>query len=505
ILAVFDCNGIIFAGTTLHNVLYSTDHGSTWMESDSGLISNSVQLAFGSSSDSTIFAGTDLGLFTSSDTGKSWVQTDRKDVQGEVRAIAVNGECVVVGSDSGVFFSNDDGKTWEKRVHGLKSLFVSSLVWDNDILLCGTGAWIYSSADSGKDWTLADGGPDVSYINAIGTHNGVVFAAVRQGRTYLSTDNGGRWDQTKGIPDSASVTSFAKSPSHFYACTDHGLFKLNDTDTTWVNVDTTGVLTGSYSLTAWSDTTLFVESGGKLYRSKDGGSNWAESDSGLAGNLILASMAIDDTELFVGTSDGLYCSSDSGILWQELAVVDSSQQPAVGSIFIINRDTILLSGSNTFYSSDGGTTWACVSNYQLHNFVEAVNYILALRYGIETPYLSTDYGSNWRDISYNLSNGVDPTCLISASSYIFLGSRFSGVWRLPISYIDSVLSGIRGLKSPDRFQLGQNYPNPFNPTTTIQYEIPRQERVTLEIYDVLGQKVSTLVDGMLQPGQYAAM
>ncbi|OYV88564.1 MAG: hypothetical protein B7Z63_00145, partial [Ignavibacteriae bacterium 37-53-5] len=33
----------------------------------------------------------------------------------------------------------------------------------------------------------------------------------------------------------------------------------------------------------------------------------------------------------------------------------------------------------------------------------------------------------------------------------------------------------------------------------------RQERVTLEIYDVLGQKVSTLVDGMLQPGQYAAM
>ena len=59
--------------------------------------------------------------------------------------------------------------------------------------------------------------------------------------------------------------------------------------------------------------------------------------------------------------------------------------------------------------------------------------------------------------------------------------------------------------TPRRFRLLQNFPNPFNPTTTIQYEIPKQERVTLEIYDVLGQRVATLVNGMLQPGEYSAV
>jgi hypothetical protein len=51
--------------------------------------------------------------------------------------------------------------------------------------------------------------------------------------------------------------------------------------------------------------------------------------------------------------------------------------------------------------------------------------------------------------------------------------------------------------------LAQNYPNPFNPTTTIQYGIPQPSSVTLAVYDMLGQKVSTLVDDDLQAGDYS--
>jgi len=47
---------------------------------------------------------------------------------------------------------------------------------------------------------------------------------------------------------------------------------------------------------------------------------------------------------------------------------------------------------------------------------------------------------------------------------------------------------------PDEFVLSQNYPNPFNPSTTIRYGIPEDGRVLLEVFDITGQKLFTLVD-----------
>jgi subtilisin family serine protease len=53
---------------------------------------------------------------------------------------------------------------------------------------------------------------------------------------------------------------------------------------------------------------------------------------------------------------------------------------------------------------------------------------------------------------------------------------------------------------PTKYFLYQNYPNPFNPSTTIQYELPQASRIKLILYDILGNKVRTLIDDQVQSG-----
>lgn len=56
--------------------------------------------------------------------------------------------------------------------------------------------------------------------------------------------------------------------------------------------------------------------------------------------------------------------------------------------------------------------------------------------------------------------------------------------------------------NPERYLLLQNYPNPFNPITNILFEIPYNSQVKLTIYDILGKKITTLVNGNLKVGRY---
>jgi len=75
-----------------------------------------------------------------------------------------------------------------------------------------------------------------------------------------------------------------------------------------------------------------------------------------------------------------------------------------------------------------------------------------------------------------------------------------------ISHSPSIVSDVDDddlLGLPRQFALAQNYPNPFNPNTTIDFNLARRSEVTLEVFNILGERVVTLVDAILPAGRHS--
>jgi hypothetical protein len=54
----------------------------------------------------------------------------------------------------------------------------------------------------------------------------------------------------------------------------------------------------------------------------------------------------------------------------------------------------------------------------------------------------------------------------------------------------------------DKYSLGQNYPNPFNPTTKISFSVPKNEFVSIKVFDLTGKEIAQLVNNEMNAGTY---
>ncbi|MGV8017225.1 MAG: T9SS type A sorting domain-containing protein [Ignavibacteria bacterium] len=94
-----------------------------------------------------------------------------------------------------------------------------------------------------------------------------------------------------------------------------------------------------------------------------------------------------------------------------------------------------------------------------------------------------------------------------AGSYTGTNPTFQVTFNNPITQIaiyDTVNTGISriGTEIPSKFDLFQNYPNPFNPSTKIKFDIAKYSPVKLEVYDITGRLIYTLVNSKLEAGSY---
>ncbi|MFQ5709249.1 MAG: T9SS type A sorting domain-containing protein [bacterium] len=110
-------------------------------------------------------------------------------------------------------------------------------------------------------------------------------------------------------------------------------------------------------------------------------------------------------------------------------------------------------------------------------------------------------GGNFRvSLIENTSDQFFPNVLLY-NGKIYTAWVSQGIWANILDFNNLPTSvETQATDFPKNFQLHQNYPNPFNPTTTIKYEVSQRSRVSLVIYNVLGEEITTLVNKEVMPG-----
>jgi hypothetical protein len=301
--------------------------------------------------------------------------------------------CSAAQAGGVVFRSTDSGLTWTPTKTGAglnteaKPLLVSPTYASDRTLFLGADG-VFKSTDSGDTWTrvLSSGAKCKDFaVSPSYSIDRTIFAGEYLTGIYKSVDGGNTWTTSNTGLSPSMVFSLAISPAFtsdhtiFSGVYGAGVFKSIDSGATW-SVSNTGMgavspLSLAISPAFASDRTIFAATtdgqygnGGPhyhIYKSTDGGTNWAPSDTRISGAISVLKISpgyASDQTLFAVTSSGVYKSTDRGANWTQ---VSNGSFSALALSPTYAGDQTLFAGAygvNIFNSSNGGSSWNASSS-----------------------------------------------------------------------------------------------------------------------------------------------
>ncbi len=424
----------VIAGTELGGVFISTNDGTGWRETDSGLPSAYVASIAIESPD--VLLGTNVGIFRSTNDGGSWTASNLGLIDSSINALTFFNGNLMAGTQSGVYMSMDTGKTW--LFVGLNGIDVQSLAASGSNLFAATDdSSVFMTSFTPTAWRPI-GLKDI-YVYAIATSSSAgvsnLFAGTFGNGIYLSSNNGTKWTPVDaGLADS-TVQSVVVSPSPvagrstILTGTSNGIFLSTNNGTSWSLSGLSGLSISALAVTppfaGVGPATILAGTNSGLFMSTNGGGSWVQA--GLTPSTVNA-LATYDSSLYAGTAgNGLSLSTTDGAAWSRVwstgytidAVADSGAEVVAG----IN--------DGVFLSTDGGALWthtgfpSPIGVVPVLAVVVSGTNIFAGSSG-KGVYVSTNYGVNWVQSNSGITNTTVRALSLSGGN-LFAGTN-SGVF-----------------------------------------------------------------------------
>jgi len=468
-------------------------------------------------------------LFSSSDNGMTWNVAYVPPGRVYGFSISPSGTLILgwfvcgFSCTNGMLISNDDGLSWSETglLGGDKFGFQNhNIITVNRPFLvdAGTGSIFYISSDDGHTWTdLGTFFYRDEYTDYKPTSVGFVTGNIFFGGT--------------GASENGAV----------------GLFISRDSCKSWTPVYAdTCRRTPEDILVLSSDAVIVATDGDGIYSYSPNGDSLGTLNDGLT-NLNMHTLAMDSLGyVYAGTDSGVFSFSYNDTLfanevqylqagWNLLSLPihpyvhskETNYPAALSSAFeyigsyqecqelCVCKGYWLKVGSESYFPLWGNKLYRDSVNVSIGwNMIGSLSEpFLASTITGEPPGIVTSLFWEYDGTQYNTSDTIKPGkgywVKVNQSGKLFLSS----------SGIASAMNRIKVVPTseqpppppngeiqntkftiPKQFALDQNYPNPFNPLTIINYQLPADNRVTIKIYNVLGQEVKTLIDEIQDAG-----